>query len=107
MGEQRNYMVLTTMTRQMAAAGKALMANIAKIDPKAKPLWFDASHVGIVLTTELPAVDIWVKALDGISDLNDALVIEIGNDWTARRESNFDHWFMTHLGTPRRSSIRR
>ena len=94
-------MLLTTMTKQAAASGKKLLENIHKIDTQAKPLWFDASHVGIVLTTHHPAVDIWKLALDGIPDLNDILIVEIGNDWTARIESKYDHWFTRHVGTPR------
>lgn len=107
MNETRNYLLLTSMTKQAAAAGKKLIANVTAIDHQAKLLWFDSAHVGIVLTTELPATDIWGKALAGVDDLNDILIIEIGRDWMARSESKYDHWFKTHVGIPRMSLNRR
>lgn len=107
MSDLRNYLVLTSMTKAIAAAGEKLIANIEALDQKAKPLWFDASHVGIVLTTELPAIDIWNAAVEGITDLHDVLILEIGSDWMARHESKYSNWLATHVGHPRRTSTPR
>lgn len=96
--DMRKYVVLTGMTRNVAPSGKRLFANLIMVDRKAKALWFDPSHVGIVLTTSLSAADIWQLALFGVADLNDVLIIEIGDDWAAPAGSGNANWLSRNLG---------
>lgn len=100
MSDKRNYMVLTSMSKESAAAGKKLLENAKALDFHAQPLWIDGGHVGFVLTTELPAIDVWRRVLEDVTNLRDVIIVEVGGDWCTDRESKPGHWFSTHLPRP-------
>lgn len=109
--ETRNYVLLLSLNAQNAAAGKLTFAHLlSRIDHDARLLWIDSGHAGFVLTSGLPGVDVWRKLLADPHDLenfNDALILEIGHDWSTRGETKHAKWLATHVGPPRPSVLRR
>ena len=105
----KNYMLLLSVTQNDATTTRAIHERITKnVDANAKPLWIDAKGIGIFISTGLPAIDIWTTAFTSQTDhARDALIIELGNDWLARRDAKTEHWLTTHIGNPKPSKNRR
>lgn len=108
---KRPYMLLLSLSKDNAASGKRVLDNIkSRIDDAAKPLWFDAGHIGIVMNTDMPACDIWRTAFITARDaesFNDVLILAIGDDWAARSQTTYTNWLSTHLGLPMPSKVHR
>lgn len=97
-----NYLLTLSVDKSTAATGKRVLANInANVDASARPLWIDPKGIAIFITTNLVAMDIWREAIVGVTDVGDMLIVEIGPDWMARRESKPEHWLTTHVGHPK------
>ncbi len=106
-GEKRNYLVLISASKENAALAQKYLKNIqALIDKSAAPLWIDSKGVGVFVSTELVAFEIWKAVFDGVTHeegtaAKDILIVELGADWAARRDAKTEHWLSTHVGTPR------
>lgn len=105
-GEKRNYLVLISASKENASLAQLLLKNIQQhIDSKAAPLWIDSRGIGVFVSTDLVAYEIWQAAIQSntldIKDTRDLLVVELGDDWAARRDAKTEHWLSTHVGTPR------
>ena len=111
--DKRNYLLLISMSQDNAAIGQRVLANIKNgVDSSATPLWIDSKGVGIFVTTDLVAFEIWKAAFtSGIpsefTDTRDLLIVELGHDWAARRDAKTEHWLSTHVGSPRYAPRRR
>lgn len=62
--------------------------------------------IGVFISTDLTALEIWREALQTeksgeLADMRDVLIVEIGQDWAARRDAKAEHWLATHVGSPR------
>ena len=105
--EKRPYLVLISGATDNAHLMQTLLKNIQKnIDPRATPLWFDSKGIGIFVKTGFVALEIWTEALESekkeeLRDIRDVLVVEIGEDWAARRDAKTEHWLSSHAGKPR------
>jgi hypothetical protein len=79
---KRHYLVLLSMNESNAIAGRATLKVLKEqVDHAAHPLWIDGHGVAAVLTTTLPAIDVWAIAADSADQsFNDALVLEVGRD---------------------------
>lgn len=111
-GEKRNYLVLMSASKDNASTAQLLLKNIQTyVDPKAAPLWIDSKGAGIFVSTELVALEVWTEALQSrsvdLNDTRDLLIVELGNDWAARRDAKTEHWLSTHVGQPRHVPIGR
>ncbi|MDP2815750.1 MAG: hypothetical protein Q8O19_03620 [Rectinemataceae bacterium] len=100
----KNYLVLISMSQANKSTGNKIVSNLKKLTDKTViPAWIDSAYVGIPISTEFSVWEIWESAVEGInetSDLRDMLVIEIGRDWLARRDTRAAHWLTTHVGHP-------
>lgn len=97
--EKKCFLMLLSMNKESASAAKAFLARIkAKIDPAASPQWIDSRGIGIFITTELPAWQIWREAWpesltkDQVMDLQDFLVVQVGPGWMGRSEGKSAAW---------------
>lgn len=105
--EKRNYLVLISASKENAALAQKYLKNIQTlIDKNAAPLWIDSKGVGIFVSTELVAHEIWKSVFDGVTHdegtaAKDILIVELGADWAARRDAKTEHWLSTHVGNPR------
>ncbi|HEY0294836.1 MAG TPA: hypothetical protein VGC69_05825 [Bordetella sp.] len=105
--ERRSYLLLIAASKDNAALVQQYHKNIqAHVDEKASPLWVDSKGIGILISTHLVAAEIWremFQTKDAIkeADTRDILIVEIGQDWAARRDAKTEHWLSTHVGTPR------
>lgn len=103
---KRNYLALISVTKDNASLVQVLLKNIQKnIDEKASPLWIDSKGVGVFLSTELTAHDVWSLAIskdrpDDLHELKDILILEIGSDWAARKEAKTANWLKNNVGAP-------
>lgn len=106
-----HYMLLLSLNAQNAASGKRALNNLqSRVDTAAKPLWFDSAHSGIAFTSDMPAIDIWKSLFskeEDVESFRDVLIMEIGPDWMARRDTTCANWLATHLPPPRASMRRR
>lgn len=106
-GDQRNYLVLISASKDNAALAQKYMKNIQSlVDKSAAPLWIDSKGAGLFVSTDLVASEIWSATLDGINheesiSTKDVLIVELGEDWAARRDAKTEHWLSTHIGQPR------
>jgi len=105
--ERRSYLILIAASKDNAALVQGLLRNLqTRVDAKAAPLWVDSKGVGILLSTHLVAWEIWremfqVDVGGDYGDTRDILIVEVGQDWAARRDAKTEHWLTTHVGTPR------
>jgi hypothetical protein len=102
---KRNYLMLISASEQNAKAVLKMKENInCRVDSNAEPLWIDAKGVGIFITTELVAAEIWTHAVTDmgtqLETIRDLLIVELGSDWLARRDAKTEHWLATHVGQP-------
>lgn len=102
---KRNYLLLLSLSQATAAVGKEFMARIkAKVDSTAAPLWIDSRGIGVFLSTELPARQIWLHAfpesltLDQRQALKDLLIVQVGPDFAGPSESRHVAWLNSHRG---------
>jgi len=106
-GDKRNYLVLISASKENAALAQKLLKNIQKlIDKNAAPLWIDSKGIGVFVSTNLVAYEIWKSAFDGVThdegtSAKDLLIVELGQDWAARRDAKTEHWLSTYVGSPR------
>lgn len=100
---KRNYLLLLSLSQTAATVGKEFMARIrANVDPLAAPLWIDSRGIGVLLSTELPARQIWLHAfpdsltLDQRQTLRDLLIVQVGPDFAGPHESKPVAWLNSH-----------
>ncbi len=114
--EKRQFLVLLSAGKDSLSMTQAIVQNIKKdVDPKSNPLWIDSKGIGILVETELVAASIWNRAIAGLDHerseaLKDMLILEVGQDWMARKDAPATHWLTTHVGSPRlvpRDQLRR
>ncbi|MFE0843159.1 hypothetical protein [Achromobacter insolitus] len=114
--EKRQFLVLLSASKDSLSMTQSIVQNLKKdVDPKSNPLWIDSKGIGILVETELVAASIWNRALAGLDHerseaLKDMLILEVGQDWMARKDAAATHWLTTHVGYPRivpRDQIRR
>lgn len=104
--DKRNYLILISASKDNAHLAQMLLKNIQKnVDSNAAPLWIDAKGIGVFVTTDMVAWEIWDAAMqserrDELRDTRDLLIVEIGNDWIARRDAKTEHWLSSHVGPP-------
>ncbi|MCG2586522.1 hypothetical protein [Massilia sp. TS11] len=101
MADLRDYLVLLSINPANAGDAGLVKANIEGIDAGAKAAWFDPAHVGFFVTTHLIASAVWLLVMQGTTTIHDLLVLELGEDWMARRDSVGEHWLRRHVGPPR------
>lgn len=100
--KSRNYLLTLSVDRSSAETAKRVLANInANVDQSARPLWIDPHGIAIFISSNLVALEIWKEALTGMTNSGDLLIVEIGSDWMARKESKPEHWLTTHVGHPK------
>lgn len=103
---RRQYLVLIAASKDNASMAQKLLENLkAHVDERAAPLWIDAKGIGVLLTTELVASEIWQAMFQkapgqDYGDTRNMLVVELGKDWAARRDDKIEHWLASHVGTP-------
>lgn len=106
-GQKRPFLILMSASKVNAALAQKLLKNIQTyVDKAASPLWIDAKGIGVFLTTDLVASEIWRETFqsekpEDLADTRDFLIVELGSDWTARRDAKTEHWLSTHVGSPR------
>lgn len=114
--QKSRYLILLSAGKDNLSSVQSIVQNIKKnVDPKASPLWIDSKGLGIFVESPLVATSIWSSALSELEfsqteALKDMVVIEIGKDWMARKDSTMTHWLATHVGSPRiapREQLRR
>ncbi|MGS1109143.1 hypothetical protein ACVCNH_23005 [Achromobacter anxifer] len=104
--EKRQFLVLLSASKDSLSMTQAIVQNLKKdVDPKSNPLWIDSKGIGILVETELVAASIWNRALAGLDHerseaLKDMLILEVGQDWMARKDAAATHWLTTHVGEP-------
>ncbi|NMK47514.1 hypothetical protein [Achromobacter sp. Bel] len=104
--DHRQYLVLIAASKDNASLAQKLLENLKKhVDERAAPLWIDAKGIGVLLTTDLVASDIWREMFQkepgqDYGDTRNMLVLEIGRDWAARRDDKIEHWLASHVGDP-------
>lgn len=109
----RHYLVLISASKDNASLAQKLLENLKKhVDERAAPLWIDAKGIGVLLTTDLVASDIWREMFQkepgqDYGDTRNMLVLELGQDWAARRDDKIEHWLASHIGNPLPSAPRR
>jgi hypothetical protein len=104
--DHRQYLVLISASKDNASLAQKLLENLKKhVDERAAPLWIDAKGIGVLLTTDLVASDIWREMFQkepgqDYGDTRNMLVLEIGKDWAARRDDKIEHLLASHVGNP-------
>ncbi|MDX3985878.1 MAG: hypothetical protein QHC88_11555 [Achromobacter sp.] len=101
----RQYLVLIAASKDNASLAQKQLENLKKfVDDRAAPLWIDAKGIGVLLTTDMVASEIWrvmlPKDAPDLGDTRNMLVLEIGKDWAARRDDKIEHWLASHVGSP-------
>ncbi len=105
-GTHRQYLVLIAASKDNAALAQKILENIkTHVDERAAPLWIDAKGIGVLVTTELVASEIWREMFQkapgqDYGDTRNLLIVEIGKDWAARRDDKIEHWLASHVGAP-------
>jgi len=105
---KRNYLMLIAASRDnLGAVRKLLAASQTRVDPNGHTLWVDSKGLGVTLTTDKSASEVWstlfeFAALEDAEQLSikDLMIIELGQDWATRPDSPLTHWFTRHLGRP-------
>ena len=96
-----HYLLLVALTKENAPSIQKLRDNVLKkIDDEAKVLWTQQALLGLVMKTDRHAVDIWDQAIKNIDNLRDVLVLELGRDWIALRDTTMAGWLNSHFGPP-------
>ncbi|KAB1444182.1 hypothetical protein [Bordetella bronchiseptica] len=104
---KNRFLVLLSAGKDNLSMTQAVVQNIKKeVDTKASPLWIDSRGIGLFVETELVAGAVWDRALAGLDHnqseaFKDMVVLEIGQDWMARKDSSMTHWLASHVGDPR------
>lgn len=109
--KKRKYLLLISASKETAVAVKSALQRLKEnVDQNADTLWVDSRGLGVCFSTEMVGYDIWEAVLkDSRVDfeaIKDVLIVELGKDWVARRDSKAEHWFSTHLGRPLPPPIR-
>ena len=105
--EKRSYLLLMSAGKDNAKLTQLVLKNIqSTVDEHASVLWIDSKGVGIFMSTELVAGEIWIEAVKSpihtdLQDFRDMLIVEIGADWMVRKDARTDHWLTTHVGKSR------
>lgn len=93
-----HYLLLVGYSPANMPSVQRLRQNLLTKISDVYPLWTDTAHIGIAMTTDLSAVEIWHLAAKGAQDLRDMLVLELGRDWCGVRETKNSGWLNAHLG---------
>lgn len=105
--EKSNYFVQISASKDNLALAQKIVKNIQdRVDTNARPLWIDSKGIGIFLSTELVAHEIWNESFHDTANLNsneakDILVLKVGDDWAARKDTTTANWLTSHAGSPR------
>lgn len=100
-GTKKNYLFLISASADNATSVQKIQRNlIESVDAGCKPRWIDSRGAGFFINTKLTAAEIWSAAFIDSKFNGDAVVIELGRDWMARKEATTEHWLKTHLGSP-------
>lgn len=100
----RCYLVQISASKDNLALAQKLLKNIQdRVDSNARPLWIDSKGIGVFVITRLVAHEIWNESFRDTGDLNaneakDTLVLEIGGDWAARKDTTTANWLVSHVG---------
>ena len=93
------FLLLLSMNKENAAAAKAFLSRINKsVDATASPVWVDSRGIGVLISTDLSAKKVWHQAWpdtltkDQAMDIQDFLIVEVGPDWEAKRDSKHAGW---------------
>ncbi|TAM88964.1 MAG: hypothetical protein EPN41_04760 [Candidimonas sp.] len=104
---KRGYLLLMSAGKDNAKLTQTVLKNVqSAVDENASVLWIDSKGIGIFVSTELVAAEIWTEAMKSqirtdFQDFRDMLIVEIGADWMARKDARTEHWLTTHVGKPR------
>lgn len=99
---RKNFIVLLALNQENAAAGKAVAARLAAVDPTCKAAWLDSRGAGVFVSTALGAHELMKVCFpEGRPDaereaFRDALILQIGPDVWCRSESKVDAWLQSH-----------
>jgi hypothetical protein len=100
---KRNYLLLLSLSAANAAVGKEFMTRIKmNVDAAAAPLWIDSRGIGVFLSTELPARQIWLHAFPDTLTfqqrevLRDLLIVQVGPDFAGPPEAKSTVWLNSH-----------
>lgn len=105
--ERRPYLILVAASKDNLSMTQAIVQNIQKhVDTKSNPLWIDSKGIGIFVQTELVASVIQERAVAGLKKdqleaFKEMLVLEIGEDWFARKDAPTTVWLAKHVGDAR------
>lgn len=105
MNEMRHYLLLISASKDNITEVRSALDRIKRlIDTNASPLWVDSKGLGVFVATDKVSAEIWNSTFTGGSIdfdvFSDALIVELGSDWAARRDAKPGHWLTTHLGHP-------
>lgn len=94
-----SFLLLLSLNTKQASVAKAVLARIkANVDPHAAPLWIDSSSVGVFITTDLPAHQVWRHAypeslsLDERNAMQTYLIVQVGPGFAGPPDSKFVAW---------------
>lgn len=97
--EKNCFLMLLSLSKSNAAVGKAVLDRIKRgVDSGASPLWIDSHGIGVFITTDLPAWQIWQEAFpnqiarDDQMTMKDMLLVQVGPDWEAKRDGKTAAW---------------
>ena len=98
---KKNYLFLISASADSAASVQKIHRNlIQSVDAGCKPRWIDSRGAGFFISSKLTAAEIWSVAFIDSKFSGDALAVELGRDWMARKDATTEHWLKTHLGSP-------
>jgi len=104
--ELRHYLVIMSASKESASTVQRALRNLQeKVDNRAAPLWIDSRGVGVFVASDFPACDIYACMFDAAAktdfeDAKDALIVELGKDWHAKKDGKPANWLTTHLEAP-------
>jgi hypothetical protein len=95
----KQFLLLLSLSASTAAIGKEFMGRIkTQVDANASALWIDSRGIGVFVTTELPAHQVWKHAfpdsltLDQRQVLKDLLIVQVGPDFAGPSDSKSVAW---------------
>lgn len=100
---KRNFLLLLSLNKDNARMGKAVLDNIKLlIDGTAAPAYIHAAGVGILISSDLPARQVWPKLwpekmTEAEKDcFRDAMLLQLGSDHATYPDSKVAAWLNSH-----------